>query len=111
MTREKASREPVTHDDLIALFKEHQRTDSNASRNKWECKFTTAINEARGMGGSAVGLLTDLRNLTDPETNRSICPPSLEKKLDRTIAQLAATMANKDRKQGLGLQQPLEARA
>jgi hypothetical protein len=109
MAKEKPSREPVTHNDLIALFRKYKASRNNVDRNRLECKFALAINEARGMGEFAVEFLTELKNLTDLETGESICPPSLESKLGRTITQLVAATANRERK--LAMQQTAEAHA
>ena len=107
MAREK-DRDPVTHEDLIDLFRAHCRTNDNASRNRLECKFKTAIKEGRSMGVLAVDILTDLKNLVDPETGASVCPSSLTTHLNNTIAHLTAVEAKGHRRP---IQQQNEAEA
>jgi hypothetical protein len=107
MAREK-DRDPVTHEDLIDLFRAYLKANDNASRNRLECKFKTAINEGRKMGVLAIDILTDLKNLTDPETGASVCPPTLTSHLSNTIAHLTAVEAKGQRRP---VQQPIEAEA
>ena len=82
----------VTHEDLIALAREYRRARDvspeqlNALRNKWECRFKRAIDQARVMGVLALDILTDLQDLTDPESGEGICPCALQKHLANTIA-------------------------
>jgi hypothetical protein len=82
----------ITHDDLIALAREYRHArdvspeQQNALRNRWECKFKKAIDQARLMGVLALDILTDLQNLTDPSSGESICPCALQKHLANTIA-------------------------
>jgi hypothetical protein len=108
MAREKSDRDPVTHEDLITLLRAHRLTNNNASQNRLECKFRTAIKEARGMGVLALDILTDLKNLVDPETGESVCPASLNSHLSNTIAHLAAVDAKECRR---SIHRPVEARA
>jgi hypothetical protein len=102
MPRAKSDREIVTHDELINLFRECKRMKcgapetTNACRNRLECKFRTAIAEARTMGVLTVDLLIDLRNLVDPESGESICPRTLDTHLEHSIAHFMAIERKKE---------------
>jgi hypothetical protein len=100
----KSDRNPVTQDELVALFIAHCQAspdEANAQRNKLECKFKTAVKEARTMGVLTLDILNDLKTLTaaNPRTGNkeTVCPPSLTRHLDNTIAHYHAIAAKEDR--------------
>jgi hypothetical protein len=109
----KTDREIVTHDELVKLYRECKQAKCgpsnlvNACKCRLESKFKTAIAEARSMGVLTLDLLIDLRKLVDPESNESICPTTLQKHLDRSIAHFMAV----ERKQLRPRQRATEAEA
>jgi hypothetical protein len=82
----------ITHEELITLAREYRQARDvspeqlNALRNKWECRFKRAIDQARVMGVLALDILTDLRDLTDPASGENICPHALQGHIANTIA-------------------------
>jgi hypothetical protein len=113
MPRTKINREIVTHDELINLFRECKTNRgaseiANACRNRLECKFKTAIAEARTMGVLTVDLLVDLRDLVDPESGESVCPRKLQTHLAHSITHFTAV----EKKKKISIpQQTVSARA
>jgi hypothetical protein len=119
MRRVRDTRYPVTHSDLLALYRDQNRSraakseNANAQKNRFESKFEMAIREATS--SVALEALQKLEDPRDPDMpgspRQAICPPRLAKRLTGTLNHVRAIEAKEAKKNGAARQhlQPIAA--